>query len=369
MKRTVLAAALAAAALTIGACGGSDDQGGSGGSGASAGGDPAKSGGTLTIGGWGGAYDKATLTHYGKPFTDAGGASLKFVDAPATQVARVTAMNQASRIDWDLLDSVAGPDAFVLADKGYLEPLPADLKSKLTTELGEGKVTDFGFTMGNLGYVIACNREKVKPCPKTMAEFFDTSRFPQERTIPSGAPLEMLTMAAVAAGTPAAETAKTPIDLDAAFAELDKIKPKVKVLWESGEQQEQVLRSGEVDLGLLWSGRAYRLQSQGQPIDIAWSGGGYEPGYWAVLKGSKNADRAFALMESIAGNVEGQAKWSQEMSYSVPNPKALDAMPAEKAAELADKPENFSQLAVPNFQWYVDNASEVNSRWQDYAKG
>lgn len=365
MKRTALAAAIAAAALSLVACGG-DDEAPSGGSG---GGDPATSGGTLTIGGWGGAYDKATLEYYGKPFTDAGGAELRFVDAPATQVARVTAMNEANRIDWDMLDSVAGPDAFVLAGKGYLEPLPADLKSKLTTELGEGKVTDFGFTMGNLGYVIACNREEIDPCPKTMAEFFDTERWPQERTIPAGAPLMMVTMAAVAAGTDPAQAPDTPVDLDAAFAQLDRIKPKVKVLWESGEQQEQVLREGEVDLGLLWSGRAYRLVEQGVPLDISWSGGAYEPGYWAVLKGSKNTDKAFALMESIAGNTEGQAKWAQEMSYSVPNPKALDAMPEDVAAQLSDNPENFDQLAVPNFEWYVQNADEVNRRWQDYAKG
>lgn len=369
MRLIPVTAALTAAALAIGACG-SDDSKSDGTAGTSpSGASGSVKGGSLTVGGWGGAYDKATLEYYGKPFAAAGGPELKFVDAPATQVARVTAMNQANKIDWDVLDSVAGPDAFVLADKGYLEPLPADLKQSLTDELGAGKVTDFGFTMGNLGYVIACNKDKIKVCPKTMAEFFDPVKFPQERTVPAGAPLMMLTMASVANGTAPADAASTEPDMDAAFATLQKIKPKIKVFWESGEQQEQVMRSGEVDLGLLWSGRAYRLKTQGAKIDLSWQGGAYEPGYWAVLKGAKNAAGAFELMKSIAANVEGQAKWSQEMSYSVPNPKALEAMPAEKAAELADKPENFDQIAVPNFQWYVANAADVNSRWQDYAKG
>ncbi|MBX5441952.1 MAG: extracellular solute-binding protein [Solirubrobacteraceae bacterium] len=365
VRRVAAPAAAIVAALALGACG-SDDGGGTAASSqpstqaSTAGGG---GGGTLVVGGWGGAYDKATEKYYVEP----SGFDVQFVDAPAAQVAQVQQQKRAGKIEWDLIDSIAGPDAWVLQTQGLLEPLPADLKAELEQTLGEGKVTDFGFTMGNLSYVVACNKDKVKTCPKTVAEFFDVDRFPGTREAPAGAPLMMLTMAEVAAGTPVADTETAEPDVDRAFDVLDKVRDSIKVFWESGDQSEQVMRTGEADIGLIWSGRAYRLLDEGMNLEIAVDGGAYEPGYWTVVKGSDNVDEAFAFMKSIAENVDGQAKWAEEMAYSVPNPKAIEQLPNPE--RLADHPETFAKLAVPNFEWYAQHADEVNRRWQDYMKG
>lgn len=363
-RRAAAPAAALIAALALGACG-SDD----GGDGTSASTQASGSGGggdaTLVVGGWGGAYNKATQKYYIEP----SGMDVKFVDAPAAQVAQVQAQNRAGNVEWDLIDSIAGPDAFVLEAQDMLEPLPADLKSELESTLGEGKVTDFGFTMGNLSYVVACNKDKVDACPQSVAEFFDVEQFPGSREAPAGAPLMMMTMAAVAAGTSPSETQTAEPDVDAAFETLEQVKDSINVFWESGDQSEQIMRTGEADMGLIWSGRAYRLLDDGMNLDIAVEGGAYEPGYWTVVKGSEHAEQAFALMEDIANNVEGQAKWSEEMEYSVPNPEAIESLPEKDAKRLPDHPDTFAQLAVPNFEWYAQNADEVNRRWQDFIKG
>lgn len=367
LRRIAAPAAVLLAATALAACG-SDDDGGSTATTAST-----QSGGSggadLVVGGWGGAYNKATQKHYVEPWAADTGGSVQFVDAPAAQVAQVEAQSRAGNIEWDMIDSIAGPDAFVLADRDLLEPLPEDLRAELETTLGEGKVTDFGFTMGNLSYVVACNRDKVQKCPSNVAEFFDVEQFPGTREAPAGAPLMMLTMAAVANGADPASTASAEPDVDAAFETLDQVKDSIAVYWESGDQSEQVMRSGEADMGLIWSGRAHRLADEGMNLDIAVEGGAYEPGYWTVVKGSENADAAFGLMRSIAENVDGQAAWSTEMEYSVPNPEAIESLPAKQAERLPDHPDVFPLLAVPNFEWYAANADDVNRRWQDFVKG
>ncbi len=121
LLRICLALVALAIPVTLAACGGDDDDGGSSGTS----GEP--SGGTLVVGGWGGAYNQATQRFYGKPFADEGGATLQFVDAPGTQLARLQAQEKAGNPEWDMLDSIAGGVAFLDYDQGLLEPLPHDL--------------------------------------------------------------------------------------------------------------------------------------------------------------------------------------------------------------------------------------------------
>jgi putative spermidine/putrescine transport system substrate-binding protein len=370
--------ALAAVAGLAACGGGSSDQGGQTSTG---GGDAAatttsttaqklETNGPLTIGGWGGSYDKATTTYYLKPFEADRGPASRFVDASGTQVARLQAQKKANRIQWDLVDSISGADGFMAYKLGLLEPLPAELKAKLVKTLGEGKVSDFGFTMGNLGNAVTCNMEAMKACPATPAEFFDPQKFPQERSIKGFGPLETVTLAMEATGVPASETKSTPVDLDKAFGLLDKIKSKIKTEWQSGDEGNQLLRGGEVQMGVFWTGRIAQLEREsGMKIQTVLDGAVYEPGYWAVVKGAPNKDAAFALLEWIADHPEQQAKWSQELQYSIPNPEALKFMPADAAAKLVDAPENFAKLAVPNYDWYVDNADALNTRWQNWLKG
>lgn len=356
-------------AFAIAACGG-DDNGGSGGSSDAAGSEDELFGDVqLTIGGWGGTINKQTNISYLQPYKAAGGSSAVFDNAPAAQLARIQAQNRSGNVTWDVVDSIGADGAWPLWEEGLLEPLPADLKEHLVEVLGPRKVTDFGFTHANIAHVIACNMDKVDVCPKTMEEFFDVENFPGKRMFPGVGPLTAAVLAQSAMGVPAEEIENEPPDLDAIFAKLDEVKPAVEVFFTSGDQQEQIMRSGEADMGIMWSGRAYAVKAGGMNLEVNWDGGVYEPSYWAAVKGGPNTEAAFALMKWIADNAEGQAEWAEALHYSVPNPDALELVPAETQAELADTPENFERIVTPNYQWYAENTEELNTRFQDWVGG
>lgn len=352
----VLSLALACA-LALPACGDDEEEGGSRGSGV-----------TVTIGSWGGAFDEATRKAYFDEFESEVGPKARLVAAPGTQLARIEAQNEAGEIEWDAV-SLTEDTAYILDQKGYLAHLPADLQARLEEELGADKVTPFGFSYGNIGNVIACNMDRMDRCPKDMAEFYDTEMFPQSRTFAGIGPLMAVTTAQVASGVPRTETATTPVDVDAAFDQLDRIKPKIDVFWQSGDQQEQVMRSGGADMGILWSNRAYSLVADGMNLEVNWSDGALEPGFWAVLEGAPNKDEAFDLLSWVATHPEGQAKWAEEVHSSPPHPEAIDLLPAKFATELADNPKNFEQMAIPNFEWYAKHTDELNRRYQDFVRG
>jgi putative spermidine/putrescine transport system substrate-binding protein len=200
-----LAASLAAS-LGIAACGGSG-----------------KASSTLTIGGWGGIVDEATQKGYLNEFDAANKLKSQFVDAPAVQGARIEAQNMAHEIQWDAVDSMAADAAFTAFSKGQVAPLPAAMRVRFEHELGRQKVTAFGFSHGSLGDVIVCNMDKMKTCPATMAQFFDTKAFPQPRMYGGIEPIEAVTVAEVASGVPVSSTSTTPVNVPAVIATLNKL--------------------------------------------------------------------------------------------------------------------------------------------------
>jgi putative spermidine/putrescine transport system substrate-binding protein len=354
-RRKALCAALAGcalAALAVSACGSSNS-----------------SSKKLVIGGWGGIIDEATQKSYLNEFDKAENLKSQFVDAPGAQLARIEAQSSAGKVEWDTVDSLDAGSAYTAFAKGHLMALPAALQETFKHELGASKVTPFGFSHGSLGDVIVCNMAKMTTCPTTMAQFYDTKLFPQPRMFGGIEPIEATTTAEVAAGMPLAQTATTPVDVPAVVKTLEKVKPKVKAFWQSGEQQQQILRSGEVDMGIMWSDRAYQLVAQGMHLKINWLGGAYEPSYWAVLKGSPQSQEGLKLLSWIASHPRGEAKWASIVHDSVPNPIALGYLPKSIGGQLADNPVNLRQLAVPNFEWYAHHGSELDSAYENFLRG
>jgi putative spermidine/putrescine transport system substrate-binding protein len=328
-----------------------------------------KSATTLTIGDWGNPLDQAAQKSYLTPFGAETKTGAQFVDAPGSQQARVEAQNQAKKIEWDALDSVGGGTAYTLAAKHQLALLPAAMKAKLEQELGAANVTPFGFAHGNLGNVIVCNTAKMKTCPANMAQFYNTKMFPQPRMFGGIEPIEAVTTAEVAAGMPIAQTATTPVNVKAAIKTLEGLKPKIKVFWQSGEQQVQAMHSGQVDMGIMWSNRAYELASQGVKVKVVWLDGAYEPSFWTVLAGAPHEQTALKLLSWIAAHPKNEAQWAQEIHISVPNPKALDYIPKSFSEQLADNPVNYKQMAVPNFPWYAQHGTELNTAYENFLRG
>ncbi len=328
-----------------------------------------KSSTTLTIGDWGNPLDQAAQKSYLSPFGAETKTGARYVDAPGTQLARVEAQNQAKKIEWDALDSVGGGTAYTLAAKHELALLPASQKAELERELGPVNVTSFGFAHGNLGNVIVCNTAKMKSCPANMAQFYNTTMFPQSRMFGGIEPIEAVTTAEVAAGMPLSQTATTPVNVKATIKTMEALKPKIKVFWQSGEQQVQAMRSGQVDMGIMWSNRAYELESQGVKIKVVWLGGAYEPSFWTVLAGAPHEAAALKLLSWIAAHPKNEAQWAQEIHISVPNPKALAYMPASFRSQLADNPVNYKQMAVPNFSWYAQHGTELDTAYENFLRG
>ncbi|GAB2449768.1 ABC transporter substrate-binding protein [Nocardioides hungaricus] len=316
--------------------------------------------GTLVIASWGGRFTQTTQKYLADPFSEETGIKVQIVDVPGTQVTQLQAQRDAGTMQWDVMDSLGAADAFVLDSMNLLEPLTDQQKATYSDALGKDKVSDFGFTYANLGYIIAC-REDVE-CPTTVPEFFDPQAFPGTRAFPGASPSQTTSILAEAAGV------DLPQDVDTLLQPLRDLKPDIKVFYTSGDQQEQLLRQGEVDMIIMYSGRAYSVQDSGTPLTINWAGT-YDPGYTAQVADAPNPEAAARFLDWVVANPEAQAKWAEEMQYSVPSPDALDLMPADVAQRLADYPANFEKLGQQDFPWYVENQKAIDSGLNQIIQG
>jgi putative spermidine/putrescine transport system substrate-binding protein len=322
--------------------------------------------GPLVIGGWGGRFTEATQEYLTGPFSEETGIEAEFVDAPGEQVARLSAMVQSDRVEWDAVDSLDPSAAFVAFHEGLAAEMPDEVRAELEEYVPADRITEYGMTFSSNAFVLGCNEDVAEACPSTPEEFFDLNRFPGDRAM-IDRPFIALTYALAADGV--APEDMFPMDLDRAFNKLGEIKDAVKVWYSAGDQMEQIVRDEQVSMGLLWSGRAYNVLDQGTNLAISWEGAVHEPGQWFVVADSENQEAAWDLITHIASNPEGQGTWSSEMSYGIANLDAFDLMGEEEASRLPDWPENYEKSIVPDFDWYAENRDEIESRWVEFISG
>jgi len=320
---------------------------------------------TLVIASWGGAFTAATLENLARPFEEATGIKVQIVDAPNTQLTQMQQMVDAGAVQWDILDSLGAADAYSMYEMGLVQKLSPELHRSLTDVLTPQKMSEFGFTFANLGYVIVCNTEAVAACPTTLKEFYDPVAFPGKRELPGESYSQHIAALVAASGQ---DTMSDNIDLDAAIAVLERVAPSVTVWWTSGDQQEQVIRQGEAEIGLIYSGRAYHLVDEGLPVEVHWSGV-YDPGFTAIATNAPHQEAAERFMQFTAENTKGQAGFAEAMSYGVPNAAALEMLPSQVAERLADDPANFEKLVQQNFPWYLANKDEIDQRIRAVVSG
>ena len=314
----------------------------------------------LVMASWGGIFKDTTQKYIADPFTKETGIAVSIADVGGGWAAKIEAQKAAGQLQWDIIDSIDAGSAAYLQEHDMLEKFPADLKAKLEAASLPGMVSDYLIEEGSTGVVIVC-RQDVK-CPTTSAEFFDAKAFPGARAIVNE-PNQVLPFAALAAGQPADKL--FPVDLDKAFGALEGIKSSVSVWPTSGDQQQQVLASGEVDMAIMWNGRAYDLTQKGTPLTFVWNGALLDTGGLVVLKGAPNKEAAFKYIEYYATHAQQQADWAKVLPYGMAHKDVASLLPKE----IADALPSSHDVVRIDPTWFAQNQEEISKRWQEFLTG
>ncbi|RWI32353.1 MAG: ABC transporter substrate-binding protein [Mesorhizobium sp.] len=304
------------------------------------------------------------------PFTKESG--IKVVPTGGGQsegLAQLKAMTAANTVEWDLIGlsyEVAQSKEF----KPFLEDL-GDHCSKLPNVVSNGiEGSCFGTAvLWDPGGSVLTYDEQAFPNggPQNWADFWDVEKFPGPRSLPNFSPWVVLMAALMADGVPADKL--YPLDVDRAFAKLDKLKPNIAAWWTSGDQSQQLLRTKEVVASMLWNGRAARLKEEGASIKYTWDGAIFEAQLFGVIKGGPHPNAAKALLDFMYTRPEAHAAFIKKMYYSLPNKDAAALLDPAVAADLVTAPQNWPKVARMDGDWIDANRAAVTERWTKWITG
>lgn len=316
---------------------------------------------TMTVPNSGGALEEAFRVAYFDPFTEKTG--IKILGAPYMDTARVKAMVDNNAVDVDILN-IDATEAAALARLGLLEPIDYSMidKSQLMPEASR----EHYMLVDVAAYAMAWNTGafNARTRPKDWAEFFDPTKIEGQRSLWKLAP-QTLEVAALAGGQPREKL--YPIDLDLAFAQLDKLKNDL-TWWTSGAQGAQLIIGGEADVGAVWNGRVYKAKEDGGPVDYTFDHALYVCDAMVIPKGAKNKKYAMELL-AIMVDAKNQATFSKQLPYGPVNKNTFALLSESELARLPNSPQNSKTAVFQDFDYWAEHGPAVFERFNTWLLG
>jgi len=297
---------------------------------------------------WGGTTQDAQKAAWAEK------AGLSVLQDGPTDYGKIKAMVEAGKVTWDVVD-VEGDYAVQAGDAGLLEKLDFSVidKSKLDPRF----VTDYSVGSFYYSFVIGCNQDAVKACPKTWTDLFDTAKFPGKRAFYKWSAPGVIEAALLADGVAADKL--YPLDLDRAFKKLDTIKKDI-VWWTGGAQSQQLLASAEAPFGSFWNGRLTALEKTGVKVSTSWDGNITAADSLVVPKGSKNKAAAMKFI-AYASSAKAQAEFAAASGYAPTNLGSPALMDPALAKTLPDQ-QTAKQINADMTYW-AKNRDAIGTRW------
>ena len=320
---------------------------------------------------WGGAYTQSQLDGYLNDYAAETGTKINVIDYSGG-IAQVRAQVEADNVVWDIIDIIPG-DMIRACDEGLLEVInpeewvaPSDDGSPVEKDFLDGA----GYhecALGNTVWstVLAFDGDRISgDQPTTLADFWDTKKFPGKRGMRRVAEVNM-EWALMADGVPVDDVYDvlgTPEGVERAIAKLDEIKDDV-IWWEAGAQAPQLLADGEVIMSTAYNGRLYNaVKNEGKDFVLLWNTQVWDQGFMSIPKGAPNKAAALKLMAWYS-NPERMANQTNYISYPPPRTSALKFAPADVLPHLPTYPENIKGTLKFNAEFWADNKDEYQERF------
>jgi putative spermidine/putrescine transport system substrate-binding protein len=355
----VLGALTLLAAMFVAGCGG-------GGSSSSepvkttASGDLDLSGQTISYLGFGGSLDEAMQKEWFEPFEEATGA--KVVISSPTDYKKVETQVESGNVTYDIVDG----DPYVI-DPGCgttWQPLTTDLGKVEPQYRPESKcgVPDYVY-----GYTIASDSEAFPDGgPQTCPEFFDTEKFPGKRGVWSYYVSGILECAAISAGADPKDP--YPLDIDKAFAELEKIKDDL-VIYDTEAQAADDMLNGDFATGIVTPRMLFEAEGSSFVPSSKWGVRAF--GTFGIPKGAPHAAAAQELLDFlIEPELNRKMTYNNVPVYGSPTGGPTNPTVPPDLSPIKPSSKEFAAIAMDvDWKWWAENDPTVSGKWINYATG
>ncbi|WP_118182702.1 ABC transporter substrate-binding protein [Paraburkholderia phosphatilytica] len=319
----------------------------------------ALAGGQITFVSQGGAYQEAQTKAILDPAAKQLGITVNQDSIPDAYPA-IKAQASAGKPIWDVIDT---PTSNCLrgGKEGLVEKLDFSKLPNAASIPAEYR-TPYSAAYEFYSSVIGYNKKTLKKIPNSWKDFWDVKDFPGTRALRND-PQTTLEAALMADGVPRDKL--YPLDVDRAFKKLAEIKPNIAVWWTSGGQSAQLLHDGEVDMEMIWNGRASTVAKDNPDIAFTYNDGLLQDTQLCMVKNAPNMADAYRFMNA-ALSPDLQANLPLYIDYGPGNPAAFKTgkITPQRAAQLPSAPANAAKQALLNEEWWASDAGiAARARW------
>ncbi|MDX1756120.1 MAG: ABC transporter substrate-binding protein [Marinobacter sp.] len=339
-----------------------------------------EAGPVLTVLTWGGAYEASQRGAYFDPFTQATGIAIETVRYNGGLAPLRQHLNGGA-VSWDVVDMVQA-DAMAACEVGLLEPFnpgilaPAPDGTPAREDFFEGAILPCAITHLVFSTVLAYDdRAFAGVKPRSVADFFDTERFPGKRALRK-VPVGLLEWALLSHRVPRQQLynlLSTQRGFDLAFRRLDQIGDQI-IWWESGDQPAKWLAEGRVVMASGFNGRFFHAQTEGKaPISIIWDGQLLDYNGWAILKGTDQKLLAEQFI-AFATRTEAMAALANRISYGPTRESAQRHVGLHLLSRIPMRPhlpttdEHMASAIQRDHDWYARTTSLRERLFRDWLR-
>ena len=306
---------------------------------------------------WGGHTQDVQEQVFIKPFMKETG--IEVITTSGPDAAKIKAMVMAGSVEWDVVN-LAGTFALSLADQGLLEPLDYSVIDASDMVRPDWKYRQsIGWYYYSGGFGFDPQRHPEGQHPRTWPEFWDVAKYPGRRGfIPQ--PDEVFEAALLGDGvTP---QSLYPLDVDRAFAALDRLKTQI-AQWATVAKTIDVIHSDEVDYQYTYSGRVEIASQQGMPIAFAYESCINAPSFQGIVKGAPNRDAGNRLIAYFM-RVDRQRAWAEAIGYGPVKRAAYDGLSQATLRKLPNL--DSKTTAWVSVDWWAKNRAKVDARFKEW---
>jgi putative spermidine/putrescine transport system substrate-binding protein len=314
----------------------------------------------LTYVSYGGTGQDAQIKAWQEPYT-AKNPNITFTNTSPPDPAQVKAQVMTKAVQWNVVTTapyLAQQNCGTLYEKLTIPGL--DMSQFPKGVIGECYVADFRYSL-----VFSYSADKwpdPAKAPKTLADFFDTKKFPGKRGVVRAVQDGLLEQALLAEGVPADKM--YPLDVERALKKWSTIKDDT--VWAANPGALlQLITSKQVDMQFLVQARSQAALDAGANMVPVWDTTVTSVDALAVPKGSPNLDEIQKFL-SFVMQPDQQARMATLAGIGASNLKAVPTYTANGNKVNAFGPANTGKTLQVDFDWWSKNFNQTVERFTQW---
>jgi len=327
----------------------------------------------ITFTSWPGPYMRSQMLGFVRPYEAERGVRVH-VASYNGGIAEIRDQVESANVLWDVVD-LTQADSLRACNEGLLEridditlPDGAD-GSSARDDFVEGALNPCGVGVIVWGTAFAYSNDAYGDMqPSTIADFFDTKKFPGARGIRND-PTVIMEWALMADGVKREDvyrTLETPEGIERALKKMDSIKAGLK-LWQTGREPVRLINNADVAMSMVWATTgAVASREAGSNFSMVWDGRVIELDLFGIPKGSRYKQEALDFIR-FASSSKSLADMVSQLPNGPTRKSSLGFLSDEVLQQIPNGPAYQNQVSIlSDAQWWSSNHAVMEEAFQSW---